>query len=312
MATVTVHSGDDIKAIVEARSYGDNVQIDAATYTLGNAVLNCPDGVNLYGADTNSVIITSTADLRDKGCIVRAASNAIHSDFTAQSLLTGQDTFAAAWGAKANATTPQSIPTNAIGRRLRLIATSDCLYFGCASLTPPALSFRLFDSFVRSCWDTSMLINSSGIAGATGPWANAAGQLFGCHSQAIGPNVVGTSQVRGLAIASGHMDMYGGSSLSINGGNLTSALSSTNTNGTLTAYNVALWTEDAAFDADPGNGAQVKDVFGGARVTLVGGCYDATKLSSGVVTQTFAQAAPQGYRGFGLAEWYKALQAGHE
>jgi len=115
-------AGAGVKTVIEAASAGDLVLIGAGTFTIGNAVINTPDGVSIEGAGKDATRITSTAE---NAAIVQPPSGAIIRSLTIEGL-NDNGTYQMPLGSIESA--GQSAFTNSRAENIRLIADADGLY----------------------------------------------------------------------------------------------------------------------------------------------------------------------------------------
>jgi hypothetical protein len=173
-------SRNGLKARIEAGVSGDIFIIAPGTHALGNAVINIPDGVSVYGAGMDATRITSTASLISGlySVIVKPGGNAELADLTVEGTLTN-GTIQACVGTKNDAgDSSQAAFTNAVIRRVRMSADADGAYLWHDS----ACTMTLIDCIVETKFDSVLVWKAADVITA-----------INCIIKSTGPSTVAGS-----------------------------------------------------------------------------------------------------------------------
>ncbi len=135
----------NVKTTIEAASAGDVVLIGPGTYALGNNVIGIPAGVKVVGSGIDTTVITST----QVSVIIKPGDNTEFSDCTVQGIAAAGE-FQFPYGTHEDH--GKSAFTNAVIRRVKLIAEADCFYVrhstACTCLAEDIICESNFDSVV--------------------------------------------------------------------------------------------------------------------------------------------------------------------
>jgi hypothetical protein len=188
---------------VSVAGAGDVIFIGPGTFALGNAVLNLPDFVSMYGAGRRRTIITSTAVIASLGAIVKPGNNSVvaHLGIVAA----GSGVFQAEFGFYTGAGTAQTPASNWLLDDVYLEGDTDGVYLRDTSPTPAQLRGIVRNCVIRTKYDCFTTI-------AGGAW-DLVVDLVGFNDfRALGPSVAGVSSgtSRSLAIFTGTTRAFGG------------------------------------------------------------------------------------------------------
>jgi hypothetical protein len=182
---------------------GDLILVGAGTFVEGSNPINLPSNVSLFGAGIYSTIIQSSYGT---GAAICPGTGSVVQDLTSQVTTTGN--YAYPLGAISSAS--QSVATNCICRRLRLLGDTDGILLSINTSSPPTVQWDLYDIDFATKWDA---LNASQLHGGSG-WSGLVINLYGPRSSTIGPSSVGAGQStsRGLILAAasgGVLNIFG-------------------------------------------------------------------------------------------------------
>lgn len=131
------------KTAAEAASARDSVAVCVGDFALGDAVINIPDGVNLFGSAYGVSRITSTAGQTTRGCIVRPGTKGMVRDLFISGLNAVGGTAQAGIGVYSPASDGQADFSDAVIRNV--VATTNAIAF--VLYADAGASWRVYDSF---------------------------------------------------------------------------------------------------------------------------------------------------------------------
>lgn len=190
-------------AISVAGAY-DLILVGPGTFAEGNNTLNLPSGCSLYGSGIYATTITSSYET---GAIVCPGTGSVVQDMTIQGVAASGN-YQYPLGALTNA--GQTIASNAIARRLRLIGDTDGFILSCNTTSPPTCQWDLYDIDFSTKWDA---LNASNTHSGN-PWPGLVINLYGPRSNVLGPSGLsaGAPTSRGLLLAAangGILNIFG-------------------------------------------------------------------------------------------------------
>ena len=188
---------------ISVASAGDCINLGTGTFALGNAVLNLPDGVSITGAGQRLTVISSTADLNDKGCIVCPGNGSVVSHLAIACV--GVGVYQGPFGFNGAATSAQSEKTNWALDDVYTTGDSDGLFIHGTAVSPPVVRGIVRNCVFRSKYDTvNVFANASS-------W-DILIDFVNPNFAANGPSIVGAGAftARALAIGIGAARVFGG------------------------------------------------------------------------------------------------------
>lgn len=180
------------KTVVEAASANDVVILGPGPFALGDNVINTPDDIIVRGAGMDVTWLTSSAKLSEagKGCTIGHGNNSLIEDMTIENTVDDGSTSACV-GCNDNVAS-QSAFTNAVVRRVRMIADSDGIYLR-NSGAPVTLT--AIDCIVQAKYD-----------GAFAMYGDSLLTLINCKILVVGPSALGAGTSHGTyALSGGHI-----------------------------------------------------------------------------------------------------------
>lgn len=256
--------GTALLAAAAAAVSGESIYFGPGLYHLTEAVLEMPDGVNLFGPGMYKATISTIAAI-GAGAMVKPGSNATVADFA----ILSEESSQAPIG-YVRVTTPieklQSVPVNAVVRRVRVLGNSDGVYLNnqvALEATPASIQF--YDCMIESKWDAVTVFGAD---------CTDVVELYNCVTRCRGA-YTGSFGFNGLAsrgATAASTIRYVGGSISAYGGKVHNWCVdvSTSDNVTIELDGVTLCSASGGYDVKQSGGT----------ITLRNCRYDTTKVSS--------------------------------
>jgi hypothetical protein len=244
-----------VKQAASVAVFGDTVIIGAGTFAEGNNVCTFAYGVKVLGAGRDVTIITSTAALSTKGCILSASYVA---DLTVT--YAGSSAIQAApfgWYDLAGVTQP-TLPHCEV-YRCAVNGVSDGFYFRSAHNTNVRSKVELYDCVASSAWDGVVTIGQNAAFAST-QW-DIEVRLYNCQIAIVGPHT--GHAYHAIICDAGLVKMYGGTATTVD--------------------NDASSVENYAVDADIYGSVELTDVTASATTSGTGARYDLRQASAGTL-----------------------------